>query len=374
MKKILVVFGTRPEAIKMAPIITALRNEPKFNLRVCITGQHKEMLDQVLKIFDIKPDFDLGIMTKTQNLSNVTSSILDKLPKVLEEYMPDLVLVHGDTTTTLASTLSAYYKKIKVGHVEAGLRTHNIYSPWPEEINRRITATISEYNFSPTDQAKLNLINENVNEKNIFVTGNTVIDSLFYVKDKINSDKTLKDNLLKKFHFLKSKKKLILVTGHRRENFGAGLKNICEAIKDLSIIHSDIDIVYPVHLNPNVKGPVNELLSGKKNIYLLDPLDYISFVFLLDKAYLVITDSGGIQEEAPSFGKPVLVTRDNTERPEAIQSGTAKLVGSCKADIIKCTSNLLEDEAAYKEMSLSHNPYGEGNSSLKIINILKNEL
>ena len=374
MKKILVVFGTRPEAIKMAPVITALRNEPKFDLRVCITGQHKEMLDQVLEIFEIKPDFDLGIMTKTQNLSNVTSSILDKFPKVLEEYTPDLVLVHGDTTTTLASTLSAYYKKIKVGHVEAGLRTHNIYSPWPEEINRRITATISEYNFSPTDQAKLNLINENVNEKNIFVTGNTVIDSLFYVKNKINSDKTLSEDLYKKFNFLKSKNRLILVTGHRRENFGAGLKNICEAIEELSKIHSDIDIVYPVHLNPNVKGPVNELLSDKENIHLLDPLDYISFVFLLDKAYLVITDSGGIQEEAPSFGKPVLVTRDNTERPEAIQSGTAKLVGSCKEDIVRCASNLLQNETAYREMSLSHNPYGDGKSSLKIINILKNEL
>ena len=329
MKKILLVFGTRPEAIKMAPLALALQADTQnFQTKVCVTGQHRQMLDQVLQLFGLVPDFDLNLMKSGQTLSDITTGVLKGLEDIFSEWLPDVVLVHGDTATTFASTLAAYYQKIKVGHVEAGLRTGNIYSPWPEEANRKLTGALANYHFAPTQSSYDNLIKENVDSSNIIVTGNTVIDALLTVKEKIETDRELIQNFEKKFGFLDATKKLILVTGHRRENFGQGFLNICSSLSSLARKYQDIQIVYPVHLNPNVQKPVNELLSGIENIFLIDPQDYLPFVYLMNQSYLILTDSGGIQEEAPSLGKPVLVMRDTTERPEAVDAGTVRLVGT----------------------------------------------
>ncbi|SFV56902.1 UDP-N-acetylglucosamine 2-epimerase [hydrothermal vent metagenome] len=378
MKKILLVFGTRPEAIKMAPLILAFQKySQKIEAKVCVTAQHREMLDQVLQIFDITPDYDLNIMKPGQDLYDVTSNILLGMKKVLTEYQPDVVLVHGDTTTTIASALSAFYQKIPVGHVEAGLRTGDIYSPWPEEANRKLTGVLTKYHFAPTQTSKNNLTAEGVKTDNIYVTGNTVIDALLWVLEKIENTNTLKKELSQKilaqFGAFESKNKFVLITGHRRENFGQGFLDMCSGIKTLAQTHPDINFVYPVHLNPNVQKPVLELLSGIKNIYLIDPLDYEPFVFLMSRSYLILTDSGGIQEEAPSLGKPVLVMRDTTERPEALDAGTVKLVGTDTENIITEVNRLLEDSVAYESMSKAHNPYGDGKAGERIIKILLEE-
>jgi UDP-N-acetylglucosamine 2-epimerase (non-hydrolysing) len=375
MKKVLIVFGTRPEAIKMAPLVNEFQKDSiNFNIKVCVSAQHREMLDQVLNLFQITPDYDLDIMQPGQNLYDVTSNILLKIKPVLEEFDPDLVLVHGDTATTFATSLAAYYQKIKIGHVEAGLRTGNLYSPWPEEGNRRLTAVLADYHFSPTETSRKNLLDEGVNESSIFITGNTVIDALQLVINRIDADRSLKLNIEKTIvqsGFKEIDSKFILVTGHRRENFGQGFLNICEALKALAEGNPDINILYPVHLNPNVRKPVNELLSNISNIELVEPFQYEEFIYLMSKSYLILTDSGGIQEEAPSLGKPVLVMRDTTERPEAIAAGTVKLVGSDKKNIVKEVQYLLDNPKAYQEMSKSHNPYGDGDASEKIINYLK---
>lgn len=377
MKKVLLIFGTRPEAIKMAPLVKAFEREKKFEARVCVTAQHRELLDQVLEIFDIKPDYDLNIMKAGQDLFDVTSNVLLGVRDVLKSFKPDIVLLHGDTTTTSASSLAAFYEKVKVGHVEAGLRTNNIYSPWPEEANRQITSVLTNYHFAPTLNSKNNLINENKKEANIIVTGNTVIDTLFLVLNKIDNNKELRNRItinLSKQYRIKKEKKLILVTGHRRENFGEGFINICKALKEIAENNPEVDIVFPVHLNPNVQKPVNELLSDISNIYLINPLQYETFIYLMSKAYLIITDSGGIQEEAPSLGKPVLVMRDTTERPEAIEAGTVKLVGTDSKKIQEEVQVLLDDIDEYERMSKSYNPYGDGNACLKIVNFLKEVL
>jgi UDP-N-acetylglucosamine 2-epimerase (non-hydrolysing) len=382
VKKFLVVFGTRPEAIKMAPVITELVKSEKvksekWEVKVCVTAQHREMLDQVLEIFDIKPDYDLDIMKPNQDLYDITSNILLKMKDVLNDFKPDLVLVHGDTTTTFATTLAAFYQKIDVGHIEAGLRTGNIYSPWPEEANRKLTAALAKYHFAPTNTAKENLLREGIKEENIIVTGNTVIDALFVMLEKIESDKDLKNRIIKKLSsYFNSQLSIlnfqfILVTGHRRENFGEGFLNICNALKEIAINNPDINIIYPVHLNPNVQKPVNKILRGIKNIYLIEPLEYPEFVYLMSKSYLILTDSGGIQEEAPSLGKPVLVMRDTTERPEAIKAGTVKLVGTNKDKIINEVEKLLNDRNEYDKMSKAHNPYGDGKASQKICDFLR---
>ena len=377
MKKILIVFGTRPEAIKMAPLVTVFQKyKKKINTKVCITAQHRSMLDQVLSIFKIKVHYDLNIMKPNQNLYDITSSVLLKMNDVLQDFKPDLVLVHGDTTTTSATSLACFYQKIPVGHVEAGLRTGNIYSPWPEEMNRKLTGAIAKYHFAPTATSQENLLNENVPRKNIFITGNTVIDALYMITDKIKKDKNLKYRIEKEIskhgYNIDKKKKLILVTGHRRENFGAGFINICEALKKIALKYPDVDILYPVHLNPNVQKPVFEILSGIKNVYLIEPLDYLPFVYLMNESYIIITDSGGIQEEAPSLGKPVLVMRDTTERPEAVTAGTVKIVGTKKERIFKEASLLLDNIEVYNKMSHAHNPYGDGKACPRIVkNILK---
>ena len=375
MKKVLLVFGTRPEAIKMAPLVKKLQKDKvSFNTKVCVTAQHREMLDQVLELFQIIPDYDLNIMKPNQDLYEITSSILIKIKPILEDFDPDLVLVHGDTATTFATSLAAYYQKIKIGHIEAGLRTGNLYSPWPEEGNRRLTGVLTDYHFSPTDTSRKNLLNEGVNNASIFVTGNTVIDALQLVVNRINNDKTLKlkiENTIIQSGFKALDSKFILVTGHRRENFGQGFLNICEALKVLAENNLDINILYPVHLNPNVRKPVQELLSNIGNIKLVEPFQYEEFIYLMSKTYLILTDSGGIQEEAPSLGKPVLVMRDTTERPEAVKAGTVKLVGSNKDNIVKEVQYLLSNADAYQSMSRSHNPYGDGNASNKILEILK---
>jgi UDP-N-acetylglucosamine 2-epimerase (non-hydrolysing) len=367
--KILTVFGTRPEAIKMAPVVRALANADGIEAKVCVTAQHRQMLDQVLDLFKIKPDFDLDLMKPGQDLTDITSNVLLGMRTVFKQWRPDWVLVHGDTTTTLAASLAAYYEKIPVGHVEAGLRTGNIYSPWPEEMNRRIAGSISAAHFSPTETAKENLIREGVEESNVTVTGNTVIDALLDVVHRVRTDATLRSELTKRFDFLDQKKKLILVTGHRRENFGDGFLNICAALAEISK-RDDVQIVYPVHLNPNVQEPVNRLLGSVRNIRLIEPQDYLPFVFLLDHAYLILTDSGGIQEEAPSLGKPVLVMRDTTERPEAVKAGTVKLVGTNKQSIITESLRLLNDSIEYQRMSHAHNPYGDGKAATQITNFL----
>lgn len=371
MKKILSVFGTRPEAIKMAPLVSALKKDDRFESQVCVTAQHREMLDQVLQIFDIKPDFDLDIMRKGQQLTDVTARILTGLQPVFEECQPDIVLVHGDTATTSSASLAAYQNRIAVGHVEAGLRTGNIYSPWPEEGNRKITSAVASYNFAPTDWAANNLKAENVNPKSIHTTGNTVIDALQLAKNKISVDQSLSQKLEEQFSFLSNERKVVLVTGHRRESFGNGFERICVALQRLADRFTDkIEIVYPVHMNPNVQEPVKRLLAGKQNIHLIEPLDYLPFVYLMDKAHLILTDSGGIQEEAPSLGKPVLVMRDTTERPEAVNAGTVKLVGTQTEPIVDGISELLVNQAAYEKMSYAHNPYGDGKACSRICEIL----
>ena len=376
--KVLLVFGTRPEAIKMAPLVKAFEKETTIISKVCVTAQHREMLDQVLELFDIKPDYDLNLMKPGQDLYDITSNVLLGMKDVLSDFKPDVVLVHGDTTTTSAASLSAFYQQIKVGHVEAGLRTHDIYSPFPEEVNRQITGILASYHFAPTTTSKDNLLRENKNEKNIIVTGNTVIDALFLALEKIKNNSELENKIIQdiesKFSNSKFKiqnSKFILVTGHRRENHGQGFINICEALKTIAINNPEIDIVYPVHLNPNVQKPVKEILSNISNLHLIEPLQYEQFIYLMDKSRFIITDSGGVQEEAPSLAKPVLVMRDTTERPEAVEAGTVKLVGTHTETIIKEAQKLLDEESEYEKMSKAHNPYGDGKACERIVEFIK---
>ena len=371
MKKILAVFGTRPEAIKMAPVVLSLQKD--FDVKVCVTAQHREMLDQVLNLFQIVPDYDLDIMLPGQDLFDVTTGVLKKMRDVLTMDRPDMVLVHGDTTTTMATSLAAFYLGIPVGHVEAGLRTHNIKSPFPEEFNRQLTSLVTNIHFAPTDIARSNLLSEQVLDSKIFVTGNTVIDALFSMVD-IARETPYPSNIIKQIPFLAKEKSslppIILVTGHRRENFGNSFEQICLALLELAELHPDVQIIYPVHLNPNVREPVNRILSKLSNVHLLDPMDYLLFIKLMDASYLILTDSGGIQEEAPSLGKPVLVMRETTERPEAIKAGTVKMVGVKRERIVKAVNELLTDELMYSEMSFAHNPYGDGTASRNIRNAL----
>ena len=372
MKKILTVFGTRPEAIKMAPLVHALATDDRFDAKVCVTAQHREMLDQVLELFEIEPDFDLKIMKAGQTLNDVTTSILVGLKPVLEDFKPDVVLVHGDTATTFAASLAAYYQQIKVGHVEAGLRTGNIYSPWPEEANRKLTSVITNYHFAPTAGSKDNLLNEGVSENEITVTGNTVIDALFWVREKLNKESLLSSELSSRFDYLDSNKKLILVTGHRRESFGGGFERICDALRQIATNNPDTQVLYPVHLNPNVQEPVNRLLKGLDNVFLIEPQQYLPFCYLMDRASIILTDSGGIQEEAPSLGKPVLVMRETTERPEAVDAGTVRLVGTDVNLIVSQVNLLLTNTDEYQKMSKAHNPYGDGLACGRILNFLCN--
>jgi UDP-N-acetylglucosamine 2-epimerase (non-hydrolysing) len=370
-KKILLVFGTRPEAIKMAPLVLELKAHPCFETKVCVTAQHREMLDQVLNLFNIKPDYDLDLMRPKQDLFDIASGILTGLKAIYQTLSPDLVLVHGDTSTTLAASLAAYFQKIPVGHVEAGLRTSNLYSPWPEEGNRRLTTVITHVHFAPTEHAKNNLISEGIDESRIHVTGNTVIDALLKTRASISSSTELTAQCEARLPKLSENKRLILVTGHRRENFGQGFINICTALQTLADDRQDIEIVYPVHLNPNVQEPVQKMLGSRKNIHLIDPLDYLPFIHLMDRSHLILTDSGGIQEEAPSLGKPVLVMRDTTERPEAVEAGTVKLVGTDTKRIIKEVNELMDRSDAYNAMSFAHNPYGDGNACRRIAEIIE---
>ena len=383
MKKVMLVFGTRPEAIKMCPLVKEFQKDTKnFETIVCVTGQHREMLDQVLTIFDVKPDYDLNIMKQGQDLTDVTARVLTGLRDVLKECRPDVVLVHGDTTTSTAGALAAFYAQIPVGHVEAGLRTHNIYSPWPEEMNRQITGRIATYNFSPTPLSEKNLLEEKVHGK-IVVTGNTVIDALHMVVEKLKNDLALakeQEEILAKAGYdvmrLKDGKKLVLITGHRRENFGEGFIRMVTAMKDLSEKYPDVDFVYPMHLNPNVRKPIHEVFGEdltRPNFFFIEPLQYLEFVYLMEKSTIVLTDSGGIQEEAPGLGKPVLVMRDTTERPEALESGTVHLVGTDYDKIINEVSTLLEDDTAYEKMSKAVNPYGDGKACGRIVNALRND-
>lgn len=369
--KILLVFGTRPEAIKMLPLYHELSKSQCFHVSICVTGQHRDMLDQVLKLFNVSPDFDLNIMQAKQDLTDISIRILDGLRILFQDTKPDLVLVHGDTATTFATSLACYYHKIKVGHVEAGLRTNDLYSPWPEEANRRLTSVLSHFNFAPTENSKENLLKESFLSEDIYVTGNTVIDALYFVVDKIRNDTDVSKELTEQFNFLDFSKKVILITGHRRENFGQGFENICAAINELANTHTDIQFVYPMHLNPNVRAPIEKYLSEKTNIFLIEPLDYLPFVYLMDMSYLILTDSGGIQEEAPSLGKPVLVMRNTTERPEAVDAGTVKLVGTDKSLIISSVNQLINDSNLYSQMSELHNPYGDGKASTRIAQIIE---
>lgn len=371
-KKILIVFGTRPEAIKMAPVVNALRARPELDARVCVTAQHRHMLDQVLKLFSITPDFDLDLMRAGQDLTDITARALVGLREVFSGWRPDRVLVHGDTTTTMSAALAAYYARIPVGHVEAGLRTGNIYSPWPEEINRRMAGVIADVHFAPTQQARQNLLNESVGAERIVVTGNTVIDALLWVVKELDSNMALRQQLEQQFAYLNPAKRLILVTGHRRENFGEGFENICHALNNLAN-REDVEVVYPVHLNPNVQEPVKRILGAKSNIFLVEPLDYLPFVYLMNRSTLILTDSGGIQEEAPTLGKPVLVMRDTTERPEAVAAGTVRLVGTSRERIFQESSLLLDDPEKYRAMGFSHNPYGDGTASQQICEWIVNE-
>lgn len=370
MKKIMTIFGTRPEAIKMAPLVQALRRDPRFEVKVCVTAQHREMLDQVLSLFEITPDYDLNIMKPGQSLHAVTARIVENLAPVLEAEQLDAVLVHGDTATTLAASLAAYYAQIPVGHVEAGLRTGNMYSPWPEEGNRRGTSALASLHFAPTEKARENLLKENTDPQSITVTGNTVIDALFDIRDRIAANRDLSCELAAMFSFLDVDRKLILVTGHRRESFGRGFERICKALREIANRYPDSEIVYPVHLNPNVKEPVMQFLGDVQNVHLIGPLDYLPFVFLMNHAHLILTDSGGIQEEAPSLGKPVLVMRETTERPEAVEAGTVRLVGTDVDLIVSEVDRLMSDEAAYEEMSRAHNPYGDGKACSIILDVL----
>ncbi|ELB2885212.1 UDP-N-acetylglucosamine 2-epimerase (non-hydrolyzing) [Vibrio alginolyticus] len=369
-KRVLTVFGTRPEAIKMAPLVHALSSDERFEAKCCVTAQHREMLDQVLELFEIKPDYDLNLMKAGQSLNDVTARILLELKSVLQEFKPDVVLVHGDTATTFAASLAAYYEQVPVGHVEAGLRTGNIYSPWPEEANRQLTGALTQYHFAPTETSQNNLLKENFKKESISVTGNTVIDALLLIKEKIDHDETLQHSLYEQFPFLREDKKLVLVTGHRRESFGGGFERICEALAYTAQKHPEAQIVYPMHLNPNVREPVNRILAGISNIHLIEPQQYLPFIYLMNRSHIILTDSGGIQEEAPSLGKPVLVMRDTTERPEAVEAGTVKLVGTNVDRIVTGLTTLLQDEQAYKEMSFAHNPYGDGKACQRILDVL----
>ena len=383
MKKILLVFGTRPEAIKMCPLVKELQKHPDaFDTIVCVTGQHREMLDQVLRIFEVTPDYDLNIMKQGQDLYDVTARVLVGMRDVLKTVQPDVVLVHGDTTTSMAAAMAAFYQQIPVGHVEAGLRTHNLYSPWPEEMNRQVTGRIAEFDFAPTPLSRQNLLDEHVDDKKITVTGNTVIDALYMIVDKLKSNKALADeqeNVLKAAGYDVSRlahgKKLVLITGHRRENFGEGFISMVTAMKDLSEKYPEVDFVYPMHLNPNVRKPIHEVfgedLTTYRNFFFIEPLQYLEFVYLMEKCYLVLTDSGGIQEEAPGLGKPVLVMRNTTERPEALEAGTVKLVGTNHDLIVSEVSRLIEDAAYYRQMSQAVNPYGDGLACSRIVNTLK---
>lgn len=369
--KILSIFGTRPEAIKMAPLVKALNLADGIEAKVCVTAQHREMLDQVLDLFEIVPEYDLNIMKPGQSLYDVTTNILLGLKPILEEFKPDLILVHGDTSTTLSASLAAFYQQIPVGHVEAGLRTGNLASPWPEEGNRKLTGAITKLHFAPTDTSQQNLLNEGVDSQDIVVTGNTVIDALLQVVDKVKTDEVLISTLKAKFPELDESKKLILVTGHRRESFGGGFERICEALAEIATAHPEAQVLYPMHLNPNVREPVNRILKDVKNVQLIEPQDYLPFVYLMSKAHIIVTDSGGVQEEAPSLGKPVLVMRDTTERPEAVAAGTVKLVGTDKNQIIAEVKNLLTNQADYQTMSRAHNPYGDGKACERIISKIK---
>lgn len=366
--RVLTVFGTRPEAIKMAPVVKALTGAGQIEARVCVTAQHREMLDQVLELFGITPDYDLNLMKPGQDLTDITANVLHGMKPVLSEFRPDLVLVHGDTTTTLAASLAAYYQRIPVGHVEAGLRTGNILSPWPEEVNRKVAGAITRLHFAPTERSRQNLLAENVPADHIRVTGNTVIDALQDVVTRIENDPVLARDLAARLP-LDPARKMVLVTGHRRESFGEGFERICSALRRIAQ-RPDVEIVYPVHLNPNVKGPVEALLSGLANVHLIEPQDYLPFVYLMHRSTLILTDSGGVQEEAPSLGKPVLVMRDTTERPEAVDAGTVRLVGTDEDLIVSCVNNLLDDQAAYDAMSFAHNPYGDGSAANHIIDTI----
>ena len=371
MKKILSVFGTRPEAIKMAPVVNELRkNQHQFDSRVCVTAQHRQMLDQVLSLFEITPDYDLDIMSSGQSLTEITGSVLRGVESVLLDFAPDVVLVHGDTTTTMATSLGSFYQQIPIGHVEAGLRTGDKYSPWPEEMNRLLTGSIAEFHFAPTDQASQNLLAEGVSAKHIVVTGNTVVDALLTTSKRLDEDASRVEELDERFAYLNSTKRLILVTGHRRENFGPGFEQICNALKVLSLSHADIEIIFPVHLNPSVQEPVTRILGDVAGIHLVEPQDYLSFVYLMRRGSIILTDSGGVQEEAPSLGKPVLVMRDTTERPEAVRAGTVKLVGKDTDTIVTAVSELLSNASAYESMSKAHNPYGDGKAAERIVKSL----
>ncbi len=368
--KVLSVFGTRPEAIKMAPLVHALSEDVRFDAKVCVTAQHREMLDQVLELFEITPEYDLNLMKSGQTLNDITGRILLELKPVLREFKPDVVLVHGDTATTFAASLAAYYEQIAVGHVEAGLRTGNIYSPWPEEGNRKLTGALTKYHFAPTETSKLNLISENYFESDIHITGNTVIDALLMIKNKIENDLSLSKKLSSSFPMLEENKKQILVTGHRRESFGDGFERICEALALTAKRYPNAQILYPMHLNPNVREPVNRILKSIDNVFLIEPQQYLPFIYLMNRSHIILTDSGGIQEEAPSLGKPVLVMRDTTERPEAVEAGTVKLVGTNVDVMTAAINDLMDNEEVYKKMSFSHNPYGDGNACIKICDIL----
>ena len=375
MKKILLVFGTRPEAIKMAPLVKAFQEQNQdFQTKVCVTAQHREMLDQVLTLFEIKTNFDLNIMQPNQDLYDITGNILQGMKSVFKSYRPDLIFVHGDTTTTFAVSLAAFYEKIAVGHIEAGLRTGNIYSPWPEEANRKLTSQLTTYHFAPTGQSQANLLKENVAPEKIIVTGNTVIDALLLMRNRLETDAPFRERVqqsIKEKGFDPEEAEFILITGHRRENFGQGFIDICTALKTIALARPNINIVYPVHLNPNVLKPVNELLGNLKNVYLIEPLQYEAFIYLMSLSKLIITDSGGVQEEAPSLGKPVLVMRDTTERPEAVDAGTVKLVGTHVQRIVSETSELLDNKLTYERMAEAHNPYGDGKACERIINFMK---
>lgn len=368
--RVLVVFGTRPEAIKIAPLVQQLYAHPDIDAKVCVTAQHREMLDQVLELFEIEPDYDLNIMMPGQTLTDITVNILKGMESVLHQCKPDAVLVHGDTTTTQAASLAAFYQQIPVGHVEAGLRTGNLYSPWPEEANRKLTGVLTKWHFAPTEQSRQNLLAESVLNQNIHVTGNTVIDALLEVRQKLETNAELNQKIAADFPFLNNDKKMILVTGHRRESHGSGFERICQALANTAREFKNVQIVYPVHLNPNVREPVNRLLAGIDNIHLIEPLDYAPFVYLMNRASIILTDSGGVQEEGPSLGKPILVMRETTERPEAVEAGTVKLVGTDVEQIVNSCATLLTDQSAYDKMSFAHNPYGDGKASQRIIDAL----
>lgn len=366
----LIVFGTRPEAIKMAPLVRLLAADSRFDVKVCVTAQHRQMLDQVLDLFELVPDFDLNVMKPGQSLAEITSAILHGMEGIFQNFRPEVVLVHGDTTTTLATSLAAFYNRVPIAHVEAGLRTGNLQSPWPEEANRKLTGALANLHFSPTERARQNLLREGVDPVTVHVVGNTVVDALLAVVSKLEQDRSLQDRFSRDFDFLSPDKRLVLVTGHRRESFGGGFERICSALAEIARRHPDVEILYPVHLNPNVREPVNRLLSGIDNVHLIGPLDYLPFVHVMSRSYLIVTDSGGIQEEAPSLGKPVLVMRDTTERPEAIEAGTVKLVGTNVETIVETVENLLTDAAAYRQMSIAHNPYGDGKACERIADAL----